>query len=143
MCQPRWTGLGHAGPCWARLGQVGPGWAGLVIWAINRVLTKLASFPDFPDFPDQTRLTQPNPTRPSQARQPLVGTLLELAKQPNRANQASLQHAHVRPGSCAPRAHVELGPNAALFPEMMPTIDAVLMPRGGGHGGDHVELVDH
>ncbi len=51
-----------------------------------------------------------------------------------------LQHAHVRPGSCAPRAHVELGSDAALFPEMMPTIDAVLMPR---HGGDGVELDDH
>ncbi len=31
-----------------------------------------------------------------------------------------------------------------LFPEMMPTIDAVLMPRGGGggQGGDRVELDD-
>ncbi len=29
-----------------------------------------------------------------------------------------------------------------LFPEMMPIIDAVLMPRGGGHGGDRVELDD-
>ncbi len=29
-----------------------------------------------------------------------------------------------------------------LFSEMMPTIDAVLMPRGGGHGGDRVELDD-
>ena len=29
-----------------------------------------------------------------------------------------------------------------LFPEMMPTLDAVLMPRGGGHGGDRVELDD-
>jgi hypothetical protein len=29
-----------------------------------------------------------------------------------------------------------------LFPEMMPTIDAVLMPCGGGHGGDRVELND-
>ena len=27
-----------------------------------------------------------------------------------------------------------------LFPEMMPTIDALLMPRGGGHGVDRVEL---
>jgi hypothetical protein len=30
-----------------------------------------------------------------------------------------------------------------LFPEMMPTIDALLMPRGGGHGVDRVELDDH
>jgi hypothetical protein len=29
-----------------------------------------------------------------------------------------------------------------LFPEMMPTIDALLMPRGGGHGVDRVELDD-
>jgi hypothetical protein len=29
-----------------------------------------------------------------------------------------------------------------LFPEMMPTIDGVLMPRGGGRGGDRVELDD-
>jgi hypothetical protein len=29
-----------------------------------------------------------------------------------------------------------------LFPEMMPTIDAVLMLRGGGRGGDRVELDD-
>ena len=28
-----------------------------------------------------------------------------------------------------------------LFPEMMPTLDAVLMPCGG-HGGDRVELDD-
>ncbi len=26
---------------------------------------------------------------------------------------------------------------------VMTTIDAVLMPRGGSHGGDHVELDDH
>jgi hypothetical protein len=38
---------------------------------------------------------------------------------------------------------VELGSDAGLFTEMMPTIDAVLMPRGGGHGGDGVELDDH
>ena len=29
-----------------------------------------------------------------------------------------------------------------LFPEMMPTIDALLMPRGSGHGVDRVELDD-
>ena len=29
-----------------------------------------------------------------------------------------------------------------LLPEMMPTIDALLMPRGGGHGVDRVELDD-
>ncbi len=29
-----------------------------------------------------------------------------------------------------------------LFPEMTPTIDALLMPRGSGHGVDRVELDD-
>ena len=56
-------------------------------------------------------------------------------------------HVHLRVHTCIINMHMCGQAHALLvrplFLEMMPTIDAVLMPRGGGHGDDHVELDDH